>query len=332
MSEIQPSDLRLIELKNSKNSRLKILNFGATLFSFEIPDHKNELKQVVVGPENPEDYITPEYHSANKGFGGTIGRFAGRISKGKFEIEDEEYALNEIEEGVHLHGGEYGFHYKLWQVEEVSEGENPSVTLSYLSKDMEEGYPGNLSVRAKYTLTEDNMIKIRYSATTDKTTVVNLTNHSYFNLNGEGGVGDHFLQVNASKILELGPDNLPTGNLIKLKDNPKDYKESKLVGDRDLDDVYITDIAEDEIQAQLFSPLTGIKLRVKSNQPVLVIYSPETLPKTFKYTLDLDESYPAMAIEAQNFPDAPNFRNFPSSLLEPGETYKNNINFIFSVK
>ncbi len=332
MSTIQPSDLKLTELVNSRKSRLQILNYGASIFSFKIKNKENRLIDVVVGPQHAEDYISGDYRRENKCFGATVGRFAGRISNGTFSIGDEEYTPHEEYEGVHLHGGERGFQYRLWEVESIHEGENPSVTLSYLSKNIEEGYPGTLQVKATYCLTEENEIKVSYSAKTDKETIVNITNHTYFNLNGEGSVSDHFMQINASKILELDEKNLPTGNLTKLKKNPKDYRESRLLGNRELDDVYVLDVMEDELQAQLFAPLSGVKLKVKSNQPVLVIYSPESLPDTWTYLSEIDKKYPAVAIEAQNYPDAPNFRNFPSSILKPGETYKNDIIFSFSAK
>ncbi len=332
MSTIQTSDLKLTELVNSRNSRLQILNYGASIFSFKIKNKEGQLIDVVVGPQRAEDYISAEYRKENKCFGATVGRFAGRISNGTFSIEEEEYKLHEEYEGVHLHGGESGFQYQLWEVEGIHEGEDPSVTLSYTSKNLEEGYPGTLQVKATYCLTEENEIKISYSAKTDKETIVNITNHTYFNLNGGGSVSDHFMQVNASKILELDDKNLPTGNLTKLKKNPKDYRESRLLGNRELDDVYVLDVMDDEVQAQLFAPLSGIKLKVNSNQPVLVIYSPESLPDTWTYLSEIDKKYPAVAIEAQNYPDAPNFRNFPSSILKPGETYENEIIFSFSAK
>ncbi|TBW28560.1 aldose epimerase family protein [Gramella sp. KN1008] len=330
MSEIQKSDLKIIELVNGEKSRLQILNYGAAIFGFKIYNNRQELIDLVVGPQNPEDYISADYKNENKCFGASVGRFAGRISDGKFSIAEKEYQLFE-ENGVHLHGGENGFQYKLWEVEKVEQDENPSVTLFYISEHLEEGYPGRLKVTAKFTLTEDNQIKISYQAKTDRETIVNITNHSYFNLNGGGSVSDHFMQVNASKILELDEKNLPTGNLIKLKKNLKDYRENRLLGNRELDDIYVLDVMENEVQAQLFAPLSGIKMRVSSNQPVLVIYSPETLPDKWNYSSKIDRKYPAVAMEAQNYPDAPNFRNFPSSILKPGELYENEIVFSFTV-
>ena len=332
MNEIQKSDLKVIDLLNSNKSRLQILNYGAAIFSFKMRNKQEELINLVVGPKEAEDYLSQAYRDENKCFGATIGRFAGRIAEGKFKIEDEEYKLDEVDQGVHLHGGAYGFQYKLWEIDKVEEGENPSVTLTYTSEHLEEGYPGKLEVTAKYTLTEENEIKISYSAETDRETIVNITNHSYFNLNGSGSVSDHFMQIHATKILELNDKNLPTGNLTRLKSNPKNYIENKLLGNRELDDVYVLDVMDNESQAQLFAPLSGIKMKLSSNQPVLVVYSPEKLPEDWTYLSEIDRKYPAVALEAQNYPDAPNFRNFPSSLLKPGELYENNIIYAFSVK
>jgi aldose 1-epimerase len=332
LSQIKPSDLKLTELTNSNNSVLKILNYGAAIFNFQMQNKKGDLISLIAGPNDPDEYLKDGFKADNKCFGASIGRFAGRISEGKFSIAGKEYDLKENITGAHLHGGESGFHTQLWEIEEITSGQNPSVKLTYVSEDMEEGFPGRLNVEVTYTLTEADEIKIAYKARTDKTTIVNLTNHSYFNLNGGGSISDHFLQVNASKILELNENNLPTGNLTQLKDNSKNYKENRLLGNRELDDVFVVDSMEDEAQVQLYSPLTGIKLQLFSNQPVVVIYTPETLSKEIPYHNDLDEHFPAVALEAQNYPDAPNFRNFPSSLLEPGNVYENNIVFAFSIK
>ncbi len=328
---IDKSDLKLIELVNSKRSSLKILNFGASIFSFRIKNNKGKLIDVVVGPKEASAYITQEYKEENKCFGATIGRYAGRISGPVIKLGGKEYPLSETENGVQLHGGQNGFQCKLWDIEKVENGVDPFVVLSYTSENGEEGFPGKLQVKAKYQLTENDEVKISYTATTDKRTVVNITNHSYFNLNGQGSVSDHFLHVNALKILELDEKKLPTGNLIKVKETPKEFSSSKLIGNRELDDVFVTKKGE-ETQAQLFSPLSGIKMRLSSNQPALVVYSPESLPDKWTYSSPIDSQYPAIALEAQNYPDSPNFRNFPSSVLRPGETYENRTCFAFSVK
>lgn len=329
MGTNENSDLQLITLKNNKKSELKILNYGAAIFSFKLLDKKGNFQNVIVGPKEPATFLKADYKKENKCFGATIGRFAGRISEGKFKIGEDQVQLNQ-HEGVHMHGGNTGFQHKLWNIEQVNEKNDPYVILTYLSKDGEEGYPGKLKVRVKYTLSEEDKISIEYTAKTDKETIVNLTNHSYFNLNGSGSVSDHFLAIDASKILELNEEKLPTGNLKKLKDQPKDYRESRLLGNRALDDVFVLDSGENENQVQLFSPLTGIKMLMSSNQPVIVVYVPEYLPNEWEYNMDIATEFPAICFEAQNYPDAPNFKNFSSALLKPDEEYQNKIIFDFS--
>jgi aldose 1-epimerase len=183
----------------------------------------------------------------------------------------------------------------------------------------------------KYTLTENNELLIEYSAKTDKKTVINLTNHTYFNLNGGGSISDHFLKIEAEKMLEVDKNLLPTGNLTKLKKHPKNFAESKLVGNRNFDDTFVLKSEKDEVAARLFAPLTGIKMEVKTNQKALVAYAPENLPEDLNYHTEIAEEYPSLCLEAQNFPDAPNFRNFPEAVLKPGEEYYNRISYTFLV-
>ena len=329
MKAIQKEDLKTLSLVNNQGSELQILNYGAAVLSFKLKDKSGNKVNVVVSPR-AEDFITSAYKEHNKCFGASVGRYAGRISKGEFKLDGTTYKL--FEKGdVHLHGGEYGFQYKIWDFGEKTSTPNPSVKLSYLSKDSEESYPGNLEVEVKYTLTENNDLLIEYSAKTDKKTVINLTNHTYFNLNGGGSISDHFLKIEAEKILEVDKNLLPTGNLTKLKKHPKNFAESKLIGNRKLDDTFVLKSEKDEVAARLFAPLTGIKMEVKTNQKALVAYAPENLPEDLNYQTEIAQEYPSLCLEAQNFPDAPNFRNFPESVLEPGEQYYNWISYNFSV-
>ncbi len=329
MNIIKKEDLKTISLVNNKGSELEVLNYGAAVLSFKIKDKRENPVNVVVSPW-AEDFIKSVYKEHNKCFGASVGRYAGRISKGEFKLDETTYKLFEKDD-VHLHGGKEGFQYKIWEIKEKTTAPNPSVTLAYLSKDNEEYYPGNLEVEVKYTLTEDNELQIEYSAQTDKKTVINLTNHTYFNLNGGGSISDHFLKIEAEKILEVDEKLLPTGNLTKLKKHPKNFSESKLIGNRNLDDTFVLKSEEDEVAARLFAPLTGIKMEVKTNQKALVAYAPESLPDDLNYHTEIAEEYPSICLEAQNFPDAPNFRNFPEAVLKPGEKYYSRINYRFLV-
>ncbi|WP_417886121.1 aldose epimerase family protein [Zunongwangia sp.] len=322
-------ELKTVTLVNKARTALEITNFGAAMVSLKILDKNHNLVNVLVSPK-AEDLPSSKNKSFNRCFGASIGRYAGRISNGTFQLDDNTYSLYN-EKGVHLHGGEEGFHHKFWEILEETHCENPSVKLKYISKDGEENYPGTLEVVATYTLTEDNDVVIEYEATTDKKTVVNLTNHSYFNLNGDGSVSDHFMRVNADKILEVDEKQLPTGNLMNLKGHAKDFGENRLIGNRPVDDTFVFNSDSEEIGTQLFAPLTGIKLDMTTNQPGVVVYVPESLPEELTYQTRISE-YPSVCFEGQNFPDSPNFRNFPSSVLNPNEKYYNKICFSFSVK
>ncbi|HKL36235.1 MAG TPA: aldose epimerase family protein [Salegentibacter sp.] len=329
MNIVKKEDLKIISLENSQGSQLEVLNYGAAVLSLKIKDKRGHLVNVVVSPW-AEEFITAAYKDHNKCFGASVGRYAGRISQGEFELDETTYKLYQKDD-VHLHGGKYGFQYKIWKIKEETTGPNPSVRLTYLSENNEEYYPGNLEVEVQYTLTEDNELLIEYSAETDKKTVINLTNHTYFNLNGTGSISDHFLKIEAEKILEVDKNLLPTGNLTKLKKLPKNFNESKLIGNRSLDDTFVLKPRTEEVAAKLFAPLTGIKMEVETNQPALTAYAPESLPDDLKYQTEIAEEYPSICLEAQNFPDAPNFRNFPDAVLKPGEKYYNRINYRFLV-
>lgn len=312
--------LEVLTIRNSRNTELKILNFGATIFSLKFRQ-KTETINVVVGPEHPEDYLTDIYHKRGKFFGSSLGRYAGRISKGGFKIDGRTFPVYN-EDGVHLHGGKSGFSYKFWNVEEICGGKDPSVLLSYLSKDGEEGYPGNLRVHVRYTLFDDDKLQIDYSAETDRETIVNLTNHTYFNLQGKGDVTKHQLQIKADKILEVDEKLIPTGNFLKVENTPKDFRNPKAIAEIPLDSVFSLS-KEDEEKIILKSPESGISLRVFTSQPAVVVYIPENLPQDWPYSTKISKQRQAICLETQNFPDSPHHSAFPSARLKPGEKYRN---------
>lgn len=315
-------ELTLIKLKNQQGTELGILNFGATIFSLTIKGIN-----VVVGPSQPEDYLTGIYHERGKFFGASVGRYAGRISKGQFSLNGEMYKLFE-KNGVHLHGGKHGFSYKFWKFIEQVEGQDPYVLLEYISPDGEEGYPGNLTVQVKYTLTEDNEVKVDYRAQTDKETVVNLTNHAYFNLNGRGDVNGHRLQLPADSFLESDAHLVPTGNLTEVTGTEFDFRESSLIGEVPLDTVFTLNGSGKNITLE--GDKSGLKLEVETNQPAVVVYVPEDLPADWEYATKVGAERAAVCLETQKFPDAPHHEHFPDVRLRKGEIYENKTTWRFT--
>lgn len=307
-------ELKLIKLRNRQGTELEILNYGATIFSLKIKQ-----VNVIVGPASPEDYLEDIYHERGKFFGATVGRHAGRISKGGFKIEDVKYSLFE-REGVHIHGGKFGFSYKFWEVFEKGEEDDPYVVMRYLSPDGEEGYPGNLEVQVKYALTEENEVIIEYNAQTDKKTVVNLTNHAYFNLNGGGDVDDHKLQISAEEYLETDAQNVPTGKFLKTAHTIFDFRKPAAIGEVPLDTVF--SLGEVQKEIILTGDRLGISLRVETDQPAVVVYVPQDLPDDWNYSTEVGAERAAICLETQKFPDAPHHSHFPSVLLEPGLNYR----------
>lgn len=327
-ASISPEDLRLYTLKNSSGISVTILNLGAGVFDLFVPDKHGVPVNVVVGPKNECDYLLPEFLEENRCFGSSVGRYAGRISHGRFSFKNNTYQLFE-QHGVHLHGGRRGLQHKLWELESLDKEKN-AIRFSCFSAAGEEGYPGNLKVQVTYTLTLNNALEVEYRAVTDRATPVNLTNHTYFNLDGKAQVCDHSLVINAANILEVDERLRPTGGFAFLKDHPKNFSSVKKIGRQEVDDAFVLE-KTGEFSAELIAGSTGIKMQVETNQPAVVIYIPEALPKIWDYKNEIT-SFPSICIETQNFPDAPNHHHFPSAILEPGEEYRNFSSFRFSTE
>ncbi|MGB5436575.1 MAG: aldose epimerase family protein [Maribacter sp.] len=288
---------------------LIVLDYGAIIQKLLVKDDEGRYTNVVVGFDYPS-----QYHNDKASLGACIGRYAGRISKGGFTLDRKTYPLFN-EKGVHLHGGKEGFSKKYWTIEEVHKGDEPFVRLSYFSKHLEEGYPGNLKVTVTYKIS-NNELHIIHEATTDFTTVVNLTNHSYFKLDNENGIDHYFLKLNCPKIVETHENLLPTGKLTPVKDTPYDFSSERQIGATRLDTPFATD-DHSSFAAMVYSTKSGISMEVNTNQRGVVIYTPQ--------------HFPAICFETQNFPDAPNHPNFPSSVLRPSETYRNASIFKFDL-
>lgn len=318
-------EVDLYTLTNSKGTEVKITNYGGTVTSWIVPDNKGNKSSIVLGFDSLSGYLAkPPY------FGALIGRYGNRIGKGIFKIDTATYKLAVNNGENHLHGGNKGYDKVVWDVTPADS--TASLTLSYLSKDGEEGYPGNLKITVVYTLTDDNELLIDYSAETDKPTVVNLTNHSYFNLTGDvnNTILNHTLQVNADKYTPVDKGLIPTGELKDVKGTPFDFLQPHKIGERiaaveggyDHNFVLTRKGTDLELVATLADSLSGRKLEVYTTEPGLQFYSGNFLDGTIK-TSDgkAINIHTGLCLETQHFPDSPNKPQFPSTLLKPGEKY-----------
>jgi len=327
MEIVKTEKLKTITISNDYGLELTVINYGATIQSLKVLDKNGKKVNVVVGLQNPEDYSKDCYQKHNVYLGCSIGRYAGRISGGSFSIADETFKVP-TDNGIHLHGGN-GFDKKFWFVDNISE-DGTSITLSHKSKHLDQGYPGNLEVFVTYSL-NNSQLEISYTATTDRTTIVNLTNHSYFNLDGKSSILDHSLKINNTHHLEVDKKLIPTGKLLESENTRFDVSSKSIINSDHFigfDDTFVLNKNIDHA-AILSSEKTGIQMKVITNQPALVIYTKDRFPEiplTSAY-----KEYPAICFEAQNFPDAPNNHHFPSAILQPNEAYKNKTVFSFSL-
>ena len=328
-------------LKNS-NCEVEVITYGGIITSIKVPDMNNNLIDIALGFNNLDAYL--EGHPY---FGAIVGRFANRIDNGKFLINEEEYKLALNNNGTSLHGGIKGFDKVNWNVINYDYLNKRSIKLNYLSKHMEEGYPGNLDIYVTYTLLDDNELKVEYQAETDKTTVLNLTQHSYFNLSGEssGDILDHELLINADSFLPVNEKIIPTGEIKNVQDTPFDFRERKkirrdiLKNNRQLklgngyDHCWVLNDYNKKLRkiSEVYSNQTRIKMEVFTDLPGLQLYSGNFLDgslnskKGKKY---INRS--GLCLETQAFPNSPNNESFPTTILEPGEKFYSQTSFKFS--
>ncbi len=331
----------LFILTNSNGCELTVTNYGAKIVSLMVLDKEGTLVDVVTGHDSIDTYLT----SAEPYFGAVCGRTANRIANGKFELQGETYSLA-INNGPNsLHGGVKGFNAVVWDVIEVLEN---SIKLQYLSVDGEEGYPGNLTVSVSYTLTNDNSVIIDYKATTDKPTILNLTNHSYFNLSGAGdpSINDHILTINADTYLPTDATAIPYGPAEEVKETPMDFTTPQTIGSRinedfqqlvygkGYDHTYVLNKKHEEeysFCARCESPKTGIVMEIYTTEPGMQLYTGNWM--TDKLIGKNGQTYPsraAVCFETQHYPDSINKPDYPSTELHPGEIYKSKTSFKFS--
>ena len=336
--------INLYTLTNKAGMEVSITNFGGRIVSVMVPDKKGEYKDVVLGFDNIQDYF-PENNQTD--FGATIGRYANRINQGKITVEGVEYQLPQNNYGHCLHGGPNGWQYK---VAEVVAGSGNTLKLKFDSPDGEANFPGHVTAYVTFTLTEDNAIDIRYEATTDKTTVINMTNHSYFNLSGDPAnhsVEDDELYINASNFTPVDDTFMTTGEIAPVEGTPMDFRKAKLVGkdiNADYDQLHngkgydhnwVLDTKGDDtvLAAELYCPETGISLKQYTDEPGVQIYAGNFLDGTVTGKKGVVYNFRrAICLETQKYPDTPNKPDWPSATLKPGEKYTSHCVFAFSVR
>jgi aldose 1-epimerase len=320
-----------------------ILSYGGIVTRLTAPDDQGRYADVVLGHRTLSGYLAnPQY------FGCLIGRCANRLRHGRFSIDGVEYAVD-VNAGAHsLHGGRRGFDKVLWSVAEANvSAEGPRLRLEYVSRDGEQGYPGTVSVSVVYTLADDDSLRLECTATTDRPTVVNLTQHSYFNLNGAPDVLGHIVQIPARRFTATDSSQLPTGELRSVTDSPFDFRLPTAIGDRiGADDAQLRigngydhnweidkPLGELGVVASVFEPVSGRRLEVLSTAPGLQFYSGNSLDGSLRGKEGRTYGFRSgLCLEPQGFPDAPNQPDFPSVCLRPGEVYRNTIIHRFSAQ
>lgn len=343
-SQVGGKTTNIFTLKNKKGMTAQITNYGARVVSLWVPDNKGKFQDVVWGFETIDEYL----NSSDIYCGPIVGRYGNRINQGKFELNDKQYKLTLNNNGNHLHGGTNGFYTKVWDAKKLNIEGNEALELTYFSKDGEEGYPGNLSLKVTYIITENNSLKLEYSATTDKTTIINPTSHCYFNLSGtsQNTILDHILFINAQKFTPTNDLLIPTGEIVSLENTPLDFSTPTAIGKRiesnyeallfgkGYDHNYVINkpMGSYAKVAEIYSPESGVLMTVSSDQPGLQFYSGNFMNGNLKGKRGDDHNYrTGFALETQNFPDAPNHPNFPSAKLEPNQTYTQTTSYTFGI-
>ncbi|MDC7763704.1 galactose mutarotase [Priestia aryabhattai] len=336
--ELNNQAVHAYTLLNDEGLKITCLDYGCVISNIEMPDSEGKIESVVLGFDSIE-----EYQKYSPYFGAVVGRVAGRIGGAEFQLNDETYRLEKNEGNNHLHGGSEGFSHKIWHAKTIDASDHVGVEFTYVSKDGEEGYPGNLEVKVTYTLTNKNEFHISYEGTTDQDTLINLTNHTYFNLSGnlKETVLDHVLKLKSNEFLELNDDLLPTGETISVTDTPFDFREGhslkegvesthpqNVLVDKGYDHPFLLE-AETENQMSLFDPASGRKIEVKTDQPSVVLYTGNHLDEEFEIRGVHSEKYLGVCLETQGLPDAIHHKHFPSCVLKPGEKYEASTHYTF---
>lgn len=333
----------LYTLTNKNGVEMKVINYGAIITSLKTPDKQGVLEDIVLGFDSLSSYVAGTPY-----FGAIVGRYGNRIANGKFTIDGTTYPIAQNNNGQHLHGGLVGYDKVFWNIEEQASTEGQALKLTYTSKDGEEGYPGNLKITVVYTLTDSNELKIDYHAVTDKKTIVNLTQHSYFNLTGntKRDILDHELVIQSDKLVPVNKVLIPTGKLQDVAGTPFDFRTAQKVGARigekdeqlavglGYDHCWVLSSADSlKFAASVYEPVSGRTLEVYTTEPGIQFYCGNFLDGTLvgKYGVTYKHRF-GLCLETEHFPDSPNQPSFPTTLLNPGEEYVTHTTYKFGVK
>ena len=329
----------LFTLSNKNGMQVSITNYGATVTSIQVPNKNGELRELTIGFNTLQEYLDADFYA-----GSIVGRYANRIKDGRFNLEGVEYRVTQNEGKNQLHGGFRGFDKVIWNVKKIEKKE-PELELSYQSMDGEEGFPGNLAIRITYSLTDDNELKIDYLATTDKTTVVNLSNHTYFNLAGKGTILDHEVYINAEHYTPVTTELIPTGEIVNVSGTPFDFREARslrsqitqgneqlTIGNGFDHNFVLRDSGLEKLAISVKDPSTGFLMEVYTTQPGVQFYTGNSLDGRFK-----DRSgtpilkHAGLCLETQHYPDSPNQPHFPTTTLHPDQEYRETTVYKFSI-
>lgn len=323
------NEVLLFTLSNKNGAELSVMNYGATITSLKIPISETKKVDVVLGFDTLDAYVNSFDLPSAPYFGTTVGRFAGRINNARFTINQNQIHLNKNHGNHNIHGGNSGFSRRFWKLISTSEFGNPSITFQYISENNEENFPGQLTINVTYTLTETNELIVDYSAISSEDTIVNCTQHSYFNLDGHGdALENQTLFVNSKQILETTSENIPTGNFVNLDNHKFDFLNPKNAPNQ-IDNTFVLE-NNDEVKAWLFSEKNKLKMSVFTNQPAVHIYVGGNCFHQIKGKENANyHAQSGICFEAQNYPDAPNHSHFPNAILRKDETYKNHTIFKF---
>lgn len=340
-TEVNHSQTNLYTLKNKSGMEVCITNFGGRIVSIMVPDKDGKMQDVVLGFDNIDDYIR-----IPSDFGASIGRYANRIAQGRFVLDNDTIQLPQNNFGHCLHGGPQGWQYQVYDANLI---DNTTLELTRLSPDGDENFPGNVTAKVTFKLSDDNALDIKYSATTDKKTVINMTNHSYFNLSGDPSqpATDHILYVNADNYTPVDSTFMTTGEIIPVKDTPMDFITPKAIGQditkydfvqlkngNGYDHNWVLNTNGDITKpaARLTSPQSGITLEVYTNEPGIQVYTGNFLDGSIQGKKGITYNQRAsVCLETQHYPDSPNKPQWPSVILEPGQTYNSECIFKFSI-